>query len=111
MFAKVKVNWDPFLCEASLSITKPHITDPRDFLCMHVQSLNCVGLFVIPWTSPPDSLSMGFPRQEYWVGLSCPPPGHFPDPGIELASPALAGRFLTTEPPGKPRSLSVRMKL
>ena len=24
------------------------------------------------------------------------------DPGIELASPALAGRFFTTEPPGKP---------
>ena len=26
----------------------------------------------------------------------------FPDPGIELTSPALAGRFFTTEPPGKP---------
>ena len=25
-----------------------------------------------------------------------------PDPGIEPASPALAGRFFTTEPPGKP---------
>ena len=28
--------------------------------------------------------------------------GIFPGPGIELASPALAGGFLTTEPPGKP---------
>ena len=25
-----------------------------------------------------------------------------PGPGIELGSPALAGRFFTTEPPGKP---------
>ena len=28
-------------------------------------------------------------------------PGHLPDPGIEPASPALAGRFFITEPPGK----------
>ena len=44
-------------------------------------------------------LSMGFPRQEYWSGLPCPPPGDLPDPGIEptsLTSPALAGRFFTT---------------
>ena len=25
-------------------------------------------------------LSMGFSRQEYWSGLSCPPPGDLPDP-------------------------------
>ena len=41
---------------------------------------------------------MGFPRQEYWSGLPCPPPGTFPDPGIELLFPALAGRLFTTEP-------------
>ena len=28
-------------------------------------------------------LSVEFPRQEYWSGLPFPPPGHFPDPGIE----------------------------
>ena len=28
-------------------------------------------------------LSMGFPRQEYWSGLPCPPPGDLLDPGIE----------------------------
>ena len=32
------------------------------------------------------------------------PPGDLPDPGIELVSPALAGRFFTTEPPGKPHN-------
>ena len=42
---------------------------------------------------------MGFSRQECWSGLSCPPSGDLPDPGIEptsLMSPALAGRFFTT---------------
>ena len=48
-------------------------------------------------------LSMGFPTQEYWGGLPFPFPGDLPDPGIELTSPALAGRFFTTEPPGKPQ--------
>ena len=46
-------------------------------------------------------LSLGFSRQEYWSGLSCPPPGGLPDPGIEPASlmslsPALADGFFTT---------------
>ena len=36
--------------------------------------------------SPPDSMSMGFSRQEYWNGLPCPPPGDLPDPGIKPAS-------------------------
>ena len=44
---------------------------------------------------------MGFARQEYWSGLPLPTPVDLPDPGIELEPPALAGRFLTTAPPGK----------
>ena len=32
------------------------------------------------------SLSMEFPRQEYWSGFPFPSPGHLPNPGIELAS-------------------------
>ena len=38
-----------------------------------------------------------------WVAF--PPPGDLPKPGIQPespVSPALAGRFFTTEPPGKP---------
>ena len=36
--------------------------------------LSCVQLFVTPWTvAHQASLSMGFPRQEYWSGLSYPP--------------------------------------
>ena len=45
-----------------------------------------------------------FPRQEYWSGLPLPSLGD-PDPGIELTSPALAGRFFTTEPPGMPHQM------
>jgi len=45
---------------------------------------------------------MRFPRQEYWSGLSFSPPGDLPNPRIEPVSPALAGGFFTTEPPGKP---------
>ena len=48
---------------------------------------------------------MGSSRQEYWSGLPCSPPGDLPDPGMEPTSsesPALAGGFFTTEPPGKP---------
>ena len=63
------------------------------------QSLSCVQLFATPWTvTLQPSLSMRFPRQEYWSGLPCPPPGDLPDPGIKpasLMSPALAGRFFT----------------
>ena len=51
-----------------------------------------------PWTVACQApLSMGFPRQKYWSGLPCPPPGDLPDPRIEpvsLMSPASAGRAL-----------------
>ena len=45
---------------------------------------------------------MGFSRPEYWSGLPFPSPGDLPNTGIEASSPALAGRFFTTEPPEKP---------
>ena len=65
-----------------------------------------VQLFVTLWTTACQvSLSMGFPRQEYWSGLSFPSPGDLPKPGIETASlmsPAFwqAGP-LPLAPPGK----------
>ena len=54
------------------------------------------------------SSSMGFFRQEQWSGLPYPPLGHLLQPEIEPASPmspALAGRFFTTEPLGIPLHL------
>ena len=44
-----------------------------------------------PWDSPGKNTGVG--------GHVC-----LPDPGIEPVSPALAGGFFTTEPPGKPPS-------
>ena len=68
--------------------------------------LSCVQLFATPWTVAHQTpLSMEFSRQEYWSGLPFPSLGDLPDPGIEptsLASLALAGRFFTSVPPGKP---------
>ena len=55
-------------------------------------------------------LSMGFPRQEYWSGLPFPSPGDLPNPEMKPASPALAGGFFTTEPPGKPMLRVVAFK-
>ena len=43
-------------------------------------------------------LSIEFSQQEYQSGLPFPSPRHLPTPGIEPPSPALAGRFSTTEP-------------
>ena len=48
---------------------------------------------------------MGLSQQESWSRLAFPPPDDLPNPGIKPTSPvapALAGRFLTTEPPRKP---------
>ena len=57
-------------------------------VCMlYVLSLSRFQLFVTPWTVAHEvSLSMGFPRQEYWNGLLF----------FSSVSPALAGRFFTT---------------
>ena len=60
-------------------------------------SLRPHGLYVAHQTP----LSMGFCRQEYWNGLSFPPPGNLPNPGIEPASPespALQADSLPLEP-------------
>ena len=51
--------------------------------------------------SPEAPLSMGFCREEYWNGLPFASPGDLPNPETEPISFALAGRFFTTEPPGK----------
>ena len=68
--------------------------------------LSRVLLFVTLWTVAHQApLSMGFSRTEYWSGLPSPL-GDLPDPGIESTSPlssALAGRFFTKQPPGKPQ--------
>ena len=63
-------------------------------------------LFVMPWTvSCPAPLSMEFSRQGY------PPPGNFPDPGMEAGSPVLQADSLPTEPLGKPFGVMFYLKI
>ena len=73
---------------------------------MHVLSRSLVSDTVTLWTVARQApLSMGFSRQEYWSGLPFSSSGDLPDPGVEstsLVSPALAGGFFITVPPGKP---------
>ena len=67
---------------------------------MHAKSLQlCLTICDPMDCSLPEPLSMGFSRREYRNGLSCPPPGDLPNPGMEtvsLTSLALTGRFFTT---------------
>ena len=84
-----------------------YATLPRRWLCLAVKL--CQTLLqphgLVAHRVP---LSMGFSRQEYWSRLPFPSPGDLPDLRIELSSPACiscsAGRFFTTEPPGKPNA-------
>ena len=53
-------------------------------LLLHAKSLQWCSTLCDPMDCSCQSpLSMGFSRQEYWSGLSCPPPGDLPDPEIE----------------------------
>ena len=74
--------------------------------CAVLCVLSHVWLFATPWTRAHQApLSMEFSRQEYWSGLPFPTPGKSSWPRgqtLSLASPALAGRFFTTVPLGKP---------
>ena len=71
--------------------------------------LSHVQLFATPWIVDNEApLSIGFSRQVYWSGLPFPIPGGLPHPWVKSecpASPAFAGGFFTTEPPGKPLTL------
>ena len=66
-------------------------------MCVCVCVYSVVSDFTTPWTSECQApLSMRFSSQEYWIGLSFPPPRDVPDPGTEatsLVSPALADGF------------------
>ena len=70
-----------------------------------------VQLFATAWTVICQApLSMGFPKQQYWSWLPFPTLVDVPDLGIKPESPALAGGFFTTEPPGKPSTLKNTIK-
>ena len=62
--------------------------------------------FATPWTVAQQApLPIEFSRRGYWSEVPFPTPGDLPNPGIEsmsLAFPALTGRFIITQLPGKP---------
>ena len=68
---------------------------------MHAQKLSCVQRWDVMDHHPPGSSVRPISQQEYWSGLPFPSPD-LPDSGIESISPALASRFFTLEPLGKP---------
>ena len=83
------------------------IVTTAQLMCVCASSV--LSIFVTPWTIALQApLMMEFSRHEYWSGLPFPTLGDLHYPGIEpvssvsTVSPALAGRFFTTEPPGKP---------
>ena len=75
------------------------------YSCLVTQS--CLALCDPMDCSLPGSFVHGifFPSKKARGGLPSPPPGNLPNPSIEPMSPALAGRFFTTEPLGKPLTL------
>ena len=77
----------------------------KTHVCM-LSCCSCVRFFVTPWTvAHQGPLSMRFSRQEYWSGLPCPfsRGSSWPRDRICVSySSCSAGRFFTTEPPGKP---------
>ena len=85
-----------------------------ELLCVYICVCMCVCVCLVmsdsaaPWTVASQApLPMEFSRQAYWKRVPLSTRGDRPDPKIQpvsLASPALAGRFFTTAPPGKHRS-------
>ena len=69
------------------------------FVCM-LSCFSRIWLFATLWTVAGQiPVSMGFFKQGYRIRLPFPSPGDLPNPGIDstsLVSPALAGRFFTT---------------
>ena len=77
---------------------------PGIHVCMFSLSVLSDSLQTLDCGLPGSSVLLPF-WQKYWSGLQFPPPGDLPDPGIKSTSPvtpALAGRFFTTEPQERP---------
>ena len=73
---------------------------PYKCLCIHAK---CVPSRLSLVCQAPLSMASSRQKKKNRNGLPFPPPGDLPDSGIKPpfpASLALAGEFLTTEPPG-----------
>ena len=77
--------------------------DAEDSLLFCLVSKLCLILLQPQDCSPSGSSLHGIRQTRIleWVAISFS--RDLPNPGIECISPALAGKFCTTEPPGKPQ--------
>ena len=89
----------PTLRFQTLSVTEP--------VNIVVGQLLCPTLCDPTDCSLPGSSVHGISQARILEWVVIPSPGDLPNPGMEPASPALAGRFFITEPPGKPWDLSI----
>ena len=90
------MDWlDLLAIQGTLKSLLQHLSSKASIL-----QLSFVQLSATPWIAASQaSLSIEFPRQEYWSKLPFPSPEDLPDPGIKptrLTSPALAAGFFTT---------------
>ena len=78
-------------------------------VCMSAKSLQWCLTSVTQWTVAYQTpLSIGVPRQEYWNGEHCPPPGDISEPGIKPMSPAsppLQADYLSLSHWGSPSAI------
>ena len=82
-------------------------------VCVHSIAQSCLTPCDPMNCSPPSSSVPGIFQAGILVRIPFPTLGDIPQPGIEatsLESPALAGGFYTTEPPGKPKIQGQRCK-
>ena len=71
------------------------------YMCVCVLVAKSCPTLCNPWTvAHKVSLFMRFPRPEDWSGLPFPS-ADLPNSEIKATSPALAGGFFTSKPPGK----------
>ena len=79
------------------SLLLSHLGSPACKSACMLSRFSCVQLFVTLCSSPGSSV-----HGILQARILCPPPQNLPDPGIELASPALTGVFFFFfKPPGK----------
>ena len=97
----------PIWCHHIEDILKHRNLDIISFMCCYLCA-QYISILLNPVDYSPSGSSVHEILQARileWVAF--PAPGDLPDPGIEpisLGSPALAGRFFITLPPGKPLS-------